>query len=198
MRDFVKTRKYGNRKAGLSKGDEEIFRRKVYLHIFFNAARKVDEGQCFEHDLISIGKLLEDGTSLSELSGPAQKKAEKYLVIKARKKTTRISYNEIACAQAKRYHGYFALVSNSEKDTFLALSKYRKREHIEDYFRSANQNTDSAHVRVWDADTLRGRMFIQFIALCYYEFLSEKVRLMKLSLGKNLTSCAKDQNSRSN
>jgi transposase len=173
MHDFTKTRKYGNKKAGLSKGDEEIFRRKVYLHIFYNAARKVEEDSCFEQELISIKKLLDEGTGMSELSEAAQKKASKYLTFKSWGKTTHIGYNEETCAQAKQYHGYFALVSNSEKDTFQALSKYRKREYIEKHFRSAKQNADSTRVRVWDADTLRGRMFIQFIALCYYEFISE-------------------------
>ena len=38
-------------------------------------------------------------------------------------------------------------------------------------------------VRVWDPDTLRGRMFVQFVALCYYEYLSEQVRKMKATLG---------------
>jgi len=184
MHDFVKVRKYGNKKAGLSKGDEETFRRKVYLHIFYNAARKVDEDNCFEHALVSIKKLLAEGVPVSELSEAAQTKATKYLTIKVWGKTTHISYNEKACAQAKQYHGFFTLVSNCEKDTFSALAKYRKREHIEDYFRSAKQHADSARIRVWDADTLRGRMFIQFITLCYYEFLSEKVRNIKLELGK--------------
>ena len=75
-------------------------------------------------------------------------------------------------------------ISNSEKDTFSALSKYRKREYIESCFRSAKQHTDSTRARVWDADTLRGRMFVQFVTLCYYEFLSEKVRSIKPDLGK--------------
>lgn len=184
MHDFVKIRKYGNKKAGLSKGDEEIFRRKVYLHIFFNAARKADEDRCFEQDLISIKKLLEEGAALEELSKTAQQKAAKYLIIKTWGKRTHISYNEKSCAQAKKFHGYFTLVSNSEKDTFSALAKYRKREYVENCFRSAKQHTDSSLVRVWDADTLRGRMFIQFIALCYSEFLSEEVRRMKPGLGK--------------
>ena len=37
--------------------------------------------------------------------------------------------------------------------------------------------------RVWSANALRGRLFTQFIALCYYEYLSEEIRKMKLSLG---------------
>jgi hypothetical protein len=38
-------------------------------------------------------------------------------------------------------------------------------------------------VSVWDPDTLRGRMFVQFVSLCYYEYLSEQVRKMKPVLG---------------
>jgi transposase len=185
MREFVKVRKYASSKSGQSKGDEESFRRRVYTHIFYNAARKVEEDQCFDHELISIRKLLEEGLSLHELGEAAQDKARKYLVFKTWGKTTSISYNERACAQAKKYHGFFVLVSNSDKDTFSALEKYRKREHVENHFRSAKQNADGSRARVWDSDTLRGRMFVQFIALCYYEFLSEEVRKMKADLGKS-------------
>jgi hypothetical protein len=38
-------------------------------------------------------------------------------------------------------------------------------------------------VRVWDTDTLRGRMFVQFVALCYYEYLINEIRSMKKPLG---------------
>ena len=183
MRDFVKVRKYANKKTGAAQGEEEIFSHRVYLHIFYNATRKVDEDQSFERDLLSLKKKLEKGTSIDDLNDAAQKKVKKYFIIRTWGKKTVISFNEKACAQAKKYHGYFTLVSNGEKDTFEALSKYRKREHIEDYFRSSKQHADSMRIRVWDADTLRGRMFVQFISLCYYEYLSESVRKMKLSLG---------------
>lgn len=185
MHDFVKVRKHGSKKSGLNKGDEETFRRKVYLHIFYSAARKVDEDNFFDQDLISIKKTLEEGVPLVELSEAAQDKARKYLMIKVREKHTYINYNEDACVQAKQYNGFFTLVSNSEKDTFSALSKYRKREYVEACFRSAKQNTDSTRIRVWDPDTLRGRMFVQFVTLCYYEYLSEKVRNIKQDLGIN-------------
>jgi transposase len=182
MRDFVKTRKYASRKTGVAKGDQETFKRRVYLHIFFTASRKVEEDLSFERNLISIKGLLENGTALAELDDAAQKKVAKYLVIKSRGKTTQIYFNEKACAEARKYHGYFAIVSNSEKDAFEALSKYRKREYIEGYFRAAKQNADSTRLRVWDSNTLRGRMFVQFVSLCYYEYLSEAVRRLKLML----------------
>jgi hypothetical protein len=39
----VKVRKYAGKERGLQKGDEEIFRRRVYLHIYLNPSRKVKE-----------------------------------------------------------------------------------------------------------------------------------------------------------
>ena len=46
------------------------------------------------------------------------------------------------------------------------------------------QRADSTRPRVWEATTLRGRMFAQFVALCYYEYLSNAIRNMKTLLGK--------------
>ena len=36
---------------------------------------------------------------------------------------------------------------------------------------------------MWNADSLRGRMFVQFVAMCYYEYLSEQLRQVKMTLG---------------
>jgi transposase len=183
MCNFTKIRKYANKKTGAVQGEEETFTRRVYLHIYYNATRKVDEDQAFERELLSLKRRLEDGMSIDDLNETTQKKVKKYLIIRTWGKKRVISFNEKACARAKQYHGYFTLVSSKEKETFIALSKYRKREHIENYFRSSKQHTDSMRLRVWNADTLRGRMFVQFIALCYYEYYSEAIRKMKNSLG---------------
>ena len=42
---------------------------------------------------------------------------------------------------------------------------------------------DGTRARVWDTETLRGRMFVQFVALCYYEYLSDEIRNIKMTLG---------------
>jgi len=183
MRDFVKVRKYANRKSGIQKGDEETFRRRVYLHLFFNPTRRVEEDTSFNDDLIELRRSIEEGIKVEDLPIGAQKLAAKYLHIKRWGKTTHVSFNEAACREAKNYHGFFALVSNCEKDTFECLRKYRKRETIESYFESVKQRADGTRVRVWNTDTLRGRMFVQFVALCYYEHLSNEIRNMKKLLG---------------
>jgi transposase len=183
MRDFIKVRKYANKKSGQQKGDEEIFRRRVYLHLYFNPARRVEEASSFDESLIELRKNIEMGIKLEDLPKASQNKAAKYLHIKRWGNKTHVSYNEAACREAKKYFGYFALVSNCEKSTFECLRKYRKRTTIELYFESMKRRADGTRVRVWDANTLRGRMFVQFIALCYYEYLSNEIRNMKPVLG---------------
>ena len=184
MRDFEKVRKDANRREGLQKGDKELFRRRIYLHLYFNAARKAEEDTSFDNDLIELRRHIEEGINLDDLSESAQNKVNKYLHIKRRGSNTNVSFNENACSKAKKHHGFFALVSNCEKDPFECLRKYRKRETIESFFESMKQHADGTRSRVWDADALRGRMFVQFVALGYYEYLSNEIRNMKEVLGK--------------
>jgi transposase len=184
MRDYVKVRKYANHKSGTHKGDEEVFRRRTYLHLYFNAVRKAEQDTAFDEDLLALHKQVIDGVNINDLSKAAQSKADKYLCISRRGGAIRVSFDDSACKAAKIYHGCFALVSNSEKDTFECLRKYRKRETIEAFFESMKRCVDSSRVRVWGSDTLRGRMFVQFVALCYYEYLSNEIRNMKAILGQ--------------
>lgn len=91
-------------------------------------------------------------------------------------------------ALQKKYHGYFALVSNCEKDPFECLSKYRRRENIEFFFEAGKQKADGSRTRVWSSECLMGRMFVQFVALCYYEYLSEQLRQFKKTLAEEISS----------
>ncbi len=182
MHDFEKTRKYANHKSGATKGSTEIIRRRIYLNIYFSHTRLSEDKVAFETELYELKQLLENGTPIDELSETAQKKARKYFTLKKwGNKITAVSNNK-AIANANKYHGYFVLVSNKEKDPFEALRKYRRRETIESFFEADKQHADGTRPRVWNADTLRGRMFVQFIALCYYEYFSEQVRQLKGSL----------------
>jgi hypothetical protein len=183
MRDFEKTRKYADEKRGLKKGDKETFRRRVYLHMYFNPKRKAEEQAQFDKNLMELKLHTENGISIDDLPERAQNNIKKYLHIHRRSNKVFVSFNEEACEEAKRMHGFFALASNNEKDTFQCLLKYRKRELIEAFFEAYKQRVDGTRVRVWDADTLRGRMFVQFIALCYYEYLSNEISNMKGLLG---------------
>lgn len=183
MRDFQKVRKYGGKASGKQAGDVETFRRRVYLHLFFNPMRQAEDKAAFESELIDIKGLLESGKQEEELSEPAQRKAAKYLRVNHRGGRISVTFDEKSCAEANKYHGFFALVANKEKETFEALAKYRKRNTIEAFFRGDKQTADGLRPRVWNADSLRGRMFVQFVAMCYYEYFSEQLRQVKMKLG---------------
>lgn len=188
MREFSKTRKYASRKKGLSEGDEETFRRRIYLHLYFNPLRRVEQDAVFDKDILELKHLIEDGTPEEGLSDSAAEKAHKYLFIRRYGKKVTVTFNEKAIAAQKKYHGYFALVSNCEKDTFECLRKYRHRETIEFFFESGKQKTDGYRTRVWSSECLMGRMFVQFVSLCYYEYLSEQLRQLKQSLAAEIKS----------
>ena len=180
--DFEKVRKYASRKNGIEKGAVETFSRRIYLHIFFNASRQAEDRTAFENDMLELKALIEGGADISELPKGTQAKVKKYLTIRTWGDKITVSFKEKACRDAYKYHGYFALVANKEKDCFKALEKYRKREAIEDLFQAEKQQADGSRVRVWTPDTLRGRMFVQFVELCYFEYFAEKIRQLKKDL----------------
>ena len=184
MHTFTKERKYSSDKKGLSKGDRETFSRRIYLNIYFSLGRQNQDRMVFEADLMELKAVIESGIPVEELPRRSQDKVRKYLTIRHWGDRITVTFNDKACQEAYRYHGFFALVSDKEKDTFECLRKYRKRETIESFFETGKQHADGARTRVWDTDTLRGRMFVQFVALCYYEYYSNEIRKLKQLLGK--------------
>ncbi|MDR2180313.1 MAG: hypothetical protein LBP21_08385 [Synergistaceae bacterium] len=81
MHDFVKVRKYAGGKSGLQKGDKETFRRRVYLHIYFNQWRRAEDDACFDNDLIELRRNIEGGIDVNDLPESMRSKATKYLHI---------------------------------------------------------------------------------------------------------------------
>lgn len=183
MHGFEKIRKYANHKSGAEKGALDIITRRIYLNIYFNAARQAADKMAFETDLWELKCQIESGTPVYRLSVSAQEKVKKYFILRTWGKKTTVTVNDKAVKDASCYHGYFVLVSNKEKDPFECLRKYRRRETIESFFEAEKQHADGTRIRVWYADTLRGRMFVQFVSLCYYEYLSEELRRIKSTLG---------------
>ena len=188
MHDFEKTRIYASHSKGVGKGSVETFRRRIYLHIYFNAARQAEDRTAFETDLLELKALLEDGMDIGELPERSQEKVRKYMSICTWGNKITVSFNDRTCREAYKYHGYFALVSNKEKECFECLRKYRRRETIESFFEAGKQHADGSRTRVWGTDTLRGRMFVQFVSLCYYEYFSEQIRQIKSTLGRQDTA----------
>lgn len=184
MHEFTRNRIYASRKEGLPAGSEESFSRRIYLHLFFNPIRKVEEDAAFDRDLFELKEYLEEGGQIENLSKNSQNKVAQYLTIRHYGSKVTVVFKEKEIRELKSSHGYFALVSNCEKETFECLRKYLRRETIESFFEAGKQKADGTRTRVWDTDRLRGRLFVQFVALCYYEYYSEQLRQIKKDLAK--------------
>ena len=63
MHEFEKERKHAGKKRGLKKGDKETFRRRVYLHIYFNPIREYEEKAQFDKSLVELKENIEGGAT---------------------------------------------------------------------------------------------------------------------------------------
>lgn len=167
-------------RGGISKGDCVVEEHRIYLHLFLNRAKAESEAAALADDIRRTGEQLKAG--VEQLSAGELKTAEKYLTARNTRGGLHISYNENAFQEAVRFAGCFVLVSNAPMDTFEALRMYRRREKIEEHFRMEKQYVDGNRTRAWYPESLNGRFFCQFVALCYHEYLHRAIADLKKEL----------------
>ena len=184
MRELPKERKYDNHKRGIPKGNIEKIRRRLYLHMYVNTVVKTEDDISFDKQLIEIQRRLESGVSVDGLTMTEQELVSDYMTVKRYAGKVNATINDERTERDTRFNGHFTLISNNEKDTFKCLYKYRRRNMIESFFRSDKQHVDGTRTRVWSDECLKGRLFVQFVALCYYEFFSQMIRNVVSELGK--------------
>ena len=126
------------------------------MHVCHSPDNEAKKELAFRKDLFDLKAQIEGGQTVFTES--AQKKIEKYLTCsrKGRGVQLKVGFNDKAITEAKKYFGYFALVSNQAMDTFTALENYR----------------------------LRGRQFTQFVSLGYHCFLTKKIKEVQAKPGK--------------
>lgn len=190
---FQWERKHASARKGLAAGDRESFERVVSIHVCFDPIRKEQRDVEFFEEVRTLREQLLEGVESSALTPEAQEMAAKYLVASRSRggRTGSIGWNEDACRNACRAHGFFVLVSNREKDGFAALRKYRRREYVEGFFGRWKGGADGRRPRVWHANELMGRMTVQFAALCLSEHLRRRIRQMRTWLADELDTAAK-------
>ncbi len=122
---------------------------------------------------------LESGIETGQLSRAEQNTAKKYLTIRNACGGMKITINDDACLREMKHYGQFCLVSNSRMDTFEALDNYILREKTEECFRIDKQYNDAVRTRSKGTFALEGRLFCQFVAMGYEQFLYSRIRNMK-------------------
>jgi hypothetical protein len=152
--------------AGREGGGDETIVRRLYVHVFRSPELRAKKEEAFNRRLYEVKTLLERG---EELRPSARRFADRYMTVSrtGRGGAAKVAYRNDAVRAARRYFGHFALATNQPMDTFEALRHYRLRERIEEFFGMDKRHFDGRRTRLWSADALRGRQFVQFVGLGY-------------------------------
>ena len=147
MHQFERVRQRS--RNGKIAGETETIVRRLYVHVYYSPDNEAKKELAFRRDLLELKAQVEDGKI--EFTKSAQKKIDKYLTCsrKGRRGQLKVGFNDKAIAEAKKYFGYFALISNQTMDTFTALENYRLREKVEELFAVQKGRLDGARPRTW-------------------------------------------------
>lgn len=181
MQEFSRLRHRST--ASAKAGETQKFSRRIYVHILRNSEIQTCKTRALEEELTALRSTVLSGEELSE---SAAKKVEKYLILsrQGRGGKLTVKFNQEAFNETAKFFGLFVLVSNKAQDCFEALEDYRLREKTEEAFGIYKEYCDGRKPRVWTGDRLRGRQFVQIIALSYRCWLIGKVREIKELLAK--------------
>jgi transposase len=115
--------------------------------------------------IFGLGKPLED----------YQKFYATYFTVKETPKRGRkITYNQEAIDAYKTgVAGFLVLLSNDIKDPIEALKTYRNKDVVEKAFDNLKNCLDSKRLRVHLQENMRGRLFIQFLALIFVSYIQK-------------------------
>lgn len=103
----------------------------MYIHYYYSIDKGADDEQAFDQKIASLYKELVDGNLVES----HKKTYDQFFVVKTTPKRGRqVYYKEDAIKEARRYFGYFVLVSNEKMDAFTALHLYRMKDVVEKAF----------------------------------------------------------------
>ena len=141
-----------------------------------------DDEQAFDKRIAGLCKELLEGKYVE-----SHKKAyDQFFEVKTTPKRGRqVYYKEDAIKEARRYFGYFALITNEKMDAFTALHLYRMKDVVEKAFGNLKERLNMRRLLVSSEKGLDGKIFTEFVALILISHLGHKMK--KSDLYKNYT-----------
>ena len=131
-------------------------KRRIYLHYYYNIEKAAEAEKAFDKQLIERrAQLLEGNPSQAH-----QAFYERYFVVKhLPKRGVQVSIKKEAVASAKKYFGFFVLLSNETMDAQKALQIYRNKDVVEKAFGNLKERLSMRRLlahrnKVWKANSL--------------------------------------------
>ena len=163
--DYTQERSY---KGGVIKD-----KRRIYIHYFYSIEKGAEDEQAFDKRIAGLCKeLLEDKPVESH-----RKAYEQFFEVKTTPKRGRqVYYKEDAIKEARKYLGYFALITNETMDAFTALHLYRMKDVVEKAFGNIKERLNMRRLLVSSEKGLDGKIFTEFVALILISHLDHKMK----------------------
>lgn len=159
------------------KGDTIKDKRRIYIHYYYSIEKGADEECAFDKRIARLYKELAEGTPL-EIHEKAY--AEFFTVKKTPKRGIQVGYKEAAIREARKYFGYFSLITNEKMDASTALHLYRMKDVVEKAFGNIKERLNMRRLLVSSERGLEGKIFTEFVALILISHLDHKMKKSNL------------------
>lgn len=166
------------------KGDELSEKRRMYIHLYYNIDRAVEDKKKLDKRIMNLKRELESGQQNPE----HEKQYAKYFDIKSTpKRGVKAIVKQDVVNAAKRYYGYFALIGNQKMDSIFALQLYRNKDIAEQTINGIKDRLNMKRTLVSSEKSLDGKLFVEFIALIYISHLKKLMQDKELFKSYTLT-----------
>ena len=151
--------------------------RRLYIHYYYNIEKAADDKKAFDRRLIALKRELETGKPVPE----HEKFYQKYFNYKTTpKRGTHVTVNEDIVSKAKRYFGFFSMITNETMDGATALELYRNKDVVEKAFGNLKERLNMRRALVSSEQSLDGKLFVQFVALIYLSYIKKQMQVNDL------------------
>lgn len=159
------------------KGDVIKDKRRIYIHYYYSIDKGADEETAFDKRIAGLHKELKEGKTVESHQ---KAYADFFEVKKTPKRGITVTYKEETIRKARRYLGYFALITNEKMDAFTALHLYRMKDVVEKGFGNLKERLNMRRLLVSSERSLEGKLFAEFAALILISHLNHIMKESKL------------------
>jgi len=150
---------------------------RLYIHYYYNIDKAAEDEKAFDRRLFALKQELESGKRIPE----HEKLYQKYFTIKTTpRRGTQVTVREENVSKAKRYYGFFALITNETMDAVTALELYRNKDVVEKAFGNLKERLNMRRALVSSEQSLEGKLFVQFVALIYLSYIKKQMQVQGL------------------
>lgn len=159
------------------KGDTVEDKRRIYIHLYYNIDKATEDQKNFDRKLLNLKHELLESRRVPE----HENLYKKYFEVKNTPvRGTQVTVKEDVIKKAKRYYGFFVLLTNEKMDSITALELYRNKDVVEKAFGNLKDRLNLRRTLVSSEQSLDGKLFVEFVALIYLSYIKKQMQEQNL------------------